>query len=242
MLSSSIWDTLSTLKLARRPVAVGFLDSPPEGMGRIDRPAAAGCGYWKLAAEGQAFYTTADDHQNCPVGAYTHGVTLTPAKGEELQSLVGTMIQLQYLGSDEVPHIPHRTQPMQVAAYAPAGSATFAADVVIFSGNARQIMLLSEAARAAGAFESGTTMGRPACSMLPQAIGASSSVASIGCIGNRVYTQLPDDELYLTVPAAKLGAMLDKLDTIVNANVQLETFHRQRATTLGWVDVSTSGR
>jgi uncharacterized protein (DUF169 family) len=233
MLSNATWKSLSTLKLPRQPIAIGFLDSPPEGIRRIDRAAAAGCGYWKLAAEGQTFYTAGDDHQNCPVGAYTHGVTLSPAKAEELQSLMGTMIQLQYLRSDEIPGIPHRTQAMQIVAYAPATSATFAADVVIFSGNARQIMLLSEAARAADAFETGTTMGRPACSMLPQAIGSSSSVASIGCIGNRVYTQLADDELYLTVPAAKLGAMLEKLDTIVNANVELETFHRQRAATLG---------
>jgi len=233
MLSSDMWESLSTLKLDRRPVAVGFLDSPPPGMAPVDRTAAAGCGYWKLAADGQEFYTVSGDHQNCPVGAYTHGVALSPAKAEELQSLVGTMIQLQYLSSDEVPVIPHRAQPMQVAAYAPADSATFAADVVIFSGNARQIMLLTEAARAAGAFDTGTTMGRPACAMLPQAIGTGAGVASIGCIGNRVYTELADDHLYFTVPAAALASMLDKLRTIVNANVELEKFHRLRAATLG---------
>src|SRR6185503_13043888 len=125
-------NTLSQLKFTTPPVAVGFLDSPPAGLSRIDRPAPAGCGYWKLAAEGQAFYTTADDHQNCPVGAFTHGVTLSPEKAAELQSLVGTMIQLRYLRSDEVAGIPHRAQPMQVAAYAPAERATFAPDVVIF--------------------------------------------------------------------------------------------------------------
>ena len=121
-----------------------------------------------LASEGRSFYTTADDHQNCPIGALTHGVTLSPAKTEELQSLVGTMIQLQYLRSDEVAGIPHRDRPMEVAAYAPFDRATFVPDVVIFRGNARQIMLLSEAARAAGAFEGGAAMGRPACAMLPR--------------------------------------------------------------------------
>ena len=44
---------------------------------------------------------------------------------------------------------------------------TFDPDVVVFRGNARQIMLLSEAARAAGVFEEATTMGRPACAILP---------------------------------------------------------------------------
>ena len=87
--------------------------------------------------------------------------------------------------------------------------ATFAPDVVIFRGNARQIMLLSEAARAAGAFEPGTAMGRPACAMLPQALGTAGGVASVGCIGNRVYTELGDDELYLAVPAKALGRVLE---------------------------------
>jgi uncharacterized protein (DUF169 family) len=223
---------LDTLALTCPPVAVAFLDNPPAGMSRIGGPAPAGCSYWKLASEGREFYTTADDHQNCPVGAFTHGVALSPGKAEELQSLVGTMIELQYLRSDEVPAIPHRVQPMQVAAYAPLDRATFAPDVVIFRGNARQIMLLSEAARSAGAFDVGTAMGRPACAMLPQALAVGQSVASIGCIGNRVYTELADDELYLAVPGAALGPMLDKLGTIITANMELEKFHRQRKATL----------
>src|SRR5579862_1393162 len=179
------WQSLAPLGLTRQPVAIGFLSAPPADLAHVGQPEAAGCGYWKLAAEGRAFYTTAADHQNCPVGAFTHGVTLTPAKAEELQSLIGTMIQLQYLRSDEVSGLPHREQSLQVAAYAPAEQATFAPDVVVFTGNARQIMLLTEAARAAGAFDSGTAMGRPACAVLPQALGSGSTVASVGCIGNR---------------------------------------------------------
>jgi uncharacterized protein (DUF169 family) len=227
-MTSAGLQSLAKLALARSPVAIAFLANPPDGMSRIDRPAPAGCGYWKLASEGQAFYTTSDDHQNCPVGAFTHGVTLTPSKAEELQALVGTMIQLHYLREEEVPTIPHRTEPMQVAAYAPLDRATFEPDVVIFRGNVRQIMLLSEAARAAGVFEGGTAMGRPACAMLPHALATATSVASVGCIGNRVYTELADDELYLAMPAKALGAMLEQLDTIVTANEELEKFHQER--------------
>ena len=231
-MTSSQTQTLARISLTRQPVAVAFLSAPPPGLERVDGPAPASCSYWKRASEGGAFYTTADDHQNCPVGAFTHGVELPPAKAAELESLVGTMIQLQYLRSEEIPLLPHRRQPMQVAAYAPLDRATFDADVVVFRGNAMQIMLLSEAARAAGAFESATTMGRPACAMLPHAIDTSGSVASVGCIGNRVYTGLGDDELYLSVPGSALDATLEKLDTILTANIELEKFHRQRAATL----------
>ena len=65
----------------------------------MDRAAAAGCGYWKGASEGAAFFTTGDDHLNCPIGAYTHGVELPPAKAAELQSMLGTMIELKYIKS-----------------------------------------------------------------------------------------------------------------------------------------------
>ena len=220
------------MNLDRAPVAVAFLDAPPAGLGHMERPEAAGCGYWKLASEGQSFYTTADDHQNCPVGAFTHGVELSPTKGAELQSLVTTMIELRYLKSEDVAQLPHRNQPLRIAAYAPLDRATFDADVVIFRGNARQIMLVTEAARAAGVFEAGSTMGRPACAMLPHAVSTGSGVASIGCIGNRVYTGLGDDELYFTVPGEAAVKTLEHLATVLEANVALETFHRQRAAAL----------
>ena len=227
-MSSALTGSLSRIDLTSPPVAVAFLSDPPEGLLRIETAAAAGCGYWKLAADGRAFYTTEDDHLNCPVGAFTHGVAMTAPQSQELQSLVGTMIELRYLKADEVPAIPHRTRPLRFAAYAPLDAATFAPDVVIFRGNARQIMLLSEAARAAGAFESGTAMGRPACAMLPAALESAAAVASVGCIGNRVYTKLADDELYLAVPGSALQDTLEQLDTIVGANAALETFHRDR--------------
>jgi uncharacterized protein (DUF169 family) len=75
-------------------------------------------------------------------------------------------------------------------------------------------------------------MGRPACAVLPHALDAGAAVASVGCIGNRVYTGLGDDELYLAVPAAGLDGMLEQLDTILTANIELEKFHRERAAAL----------
>jgi uncharacterized protein (DUF169 family) len=225
--------SLGRLGLRRSPVAVGFLDTPPADLPRIERAAPAGCEYWALASEGAAFYTTAEDHQNCPVGALTHGVDLLPSTAEELRSLVGTMIELKYLAPDDVEQMPRRRASFRVAAYAPLDRATFPADVAIFRGNARQIMILSEAARAAGAFEPGAVMGRPACAMLPQVIASGAAAASLGCIGNRVYTGLGDDELYLAVPAAKVGAMLTQLESLLDANLELERYHRQRRSERG---------
>jgi uncharacterized protein (DUF169 family) len=231
MTTSDTANPLSELDLAHAPVAIAFLSSAPAGLNRIDRAEAAGCSYWKRAAEGHAFYTTSADHANCPVGAFTHGAELTAEQGRQLNQLVETMVELKYLKSEEIPQIPHRTTPLQVAAYAPLAQAAFVPDLVVFRGNVRQIMLLSEAARAAGVFANATVMGRPACAMLPQALSAAAGVASVGCIGNRVYTALGDDELYLTVPGTAIERVLTELDTILRANAALEKFHRQRAAT-----------
>jgi uncharacterized protein (DUF169 family) len=195
----------------------------------VSRAEAAGCGYWRLAFEGRSFYTTSDDHVNCPIGAFTHGVELTPDKGRELEALIGTMVDLKYIKGDEVPSIPHRTEPMRIALYAPLDRATFPADVVLFRGNVRQIMLVTEAARSAGVFDESAVLGRPACAMIPQALGTRTSVASVACIGNRVYTGLGDDELYVAVPGSAVQRVIAALESIATANAELEKFHKSRA-------------
>jgi uncharacterized protein (DUF169 family) len=220
------------LGLVWHPVAMAFLPKPPADLQRLARPLPAGCSYWKHASEGHSFYTVPDDHVNCPIGAHTHNVPMSPAKQAELQGLVGTMIELQYLSVDEIALIPRRSDPLAVAAYAPLERATFNPDVVIVRGNARQMMLVGEAARAAGVFDRADIMGRPACSMIPFASSSGNAVASFGCIGSRVYTGLDDTELYVTIPGAALKPTLEKLVVILEANRLMEAFYRERQTAL----------
>jgi uncharacterized protein (DUF169 family) len=220
---------LAKLALANAPVAMTFVLTPPESVSPIDQPLPASCSYWKAAAAGQTFATAADDHTGCPVGAFTHGVALSEEKANELQSIIGMMTELKYIKKEEIPMIPHRTEPMRFTVYSPLAGAASSPDAVIFRGNARQIMLMSEATRAAGIAEGTAVMGRPACAMIPQSVTAQTAVTSVGCIGNRVYTGLRDDELYITVPGAAVGNLLDRLATVLEANIALERFHLERA-------------
>jgi uncharacterized protein (DUF169 family) len=216
------------LGLTSTPVAVAFRAEPPPGVPRVEGPMAAGCAYWSHAAEGHVFYTTPEDHYGCPVGAHTHGVSLPKERAHELTDVVGTMLSLEYLREEELRVIPHRVQPLGVAVYAPLSDATFEPDVVVVRGTPRQVMLLSEAARAAGAFDGSATMGRPACAMIPHTEQHQRGVTSLGCIGNRVYTGLGDDELYFAMPGAKVDAITEKVETILRANEALEQFHTAR--------------
>jgi uncharacterized protein (DUF169 family) len=220
------------LGLRSAPVALAFQSSPPSGVPHVDAAGPSGCSYWKYAAEGQTFYTEAPDHYNCPIGAYTHGVDLPADRAEELQGVLGTMFSLSYLRPEEIPGIPRREGAFGVAVYAPLAGASFEPDVVLVRGNARQVMLLVEAAQAAGVESTAAMMGRPTCAAIPQAMRTQQGVASLGCIGNRIYTGLTDDELYFALPGKHLTAVTEKLATIVEANRQLENYHRAKLASL----------
>ena len=217
------------LHLTSSPVAISFADAAPPGVKHVASVEAAGCGYWRRAAEGEVFYTVADDHKRCPVGAHTHNVTLSDAERDELMGLVGTMVGLQYLKIEEVPLIPTRKTPLKVAVYAPLDAAPLPADVVLVRGNAHQLMLLAEAAHSAGVAGTGPAMGRPTCAVIPEAMNADLTSASFGCVGNRVYTGAADTDAYFAIPGDRLAAVERSLATIVHANNELQKFHRARA-------------
>jgi uncharacterized protein (DUF169 family) len=216
------------LGLEKHAVAISFADEAPAGIPRVPAAAPAGCAYWNLAGAGQSFYTTPEDHLNCTIGAYTHGVTMPAEKMAELQQTIGQMIGLSYLNEAEIPKIPHRTAPFRVAVYAPLAQASLAPDVVVVRGNARNFMLLTEAAMAAGIGTDGGIMARPTCAFIPETLASGRATPSFACIGNRVYTGLGDGELYFAIPGAEIAEVVSKLEKIVAANRALEGYHQAR--------------
>ena len=66
MTASVTWNELetrirATIQLARRPVAVAFLDAPPANVRKFPGTQPAGCSFWKLAADGRVFYTVPEN-------------------------------------------------------------------------------------------------------------------------------------------------------------------------------------
>lgn len=216
------------LGLRRPPVALAFRSEPLPNVSRIRDAAPAGCGYWKLAADGQVFFTEASDHTGCSIGAYTHGVDLQTEAARELEGMLRTMAQIEYIQVEEVPAFPRRNAAFRVAIYAPLVLAPVEPDVVLVQGNARQMMFLTEAVHAAGISQDMATRLRPTCAIVPDATDGTRASLSLGCIGNRVYTGLADDELYMAIPGPKVAAVVEKLETIIAANRELENFHRER--------------
>jgi uncharacterized protein (DUF169 family) len=218
------------LSLKYPPVAISFQATAPSMINRIDVPAPSGCVYWRLAAEGKTFYTTAPDHYECAIGAYINNVDLPPDKVTDLEVMVKEMVNLQYISNEEVGNLPRMVNSFGVAIYSPLSDTAFDPDIILLRGNAKQIMLMAEAARATNLSDGGGVMGRPACSMIPAVLKSARFTISLGCIGNRVYTMLGDDELYCSLPSEGIDEVLKQLEITVSANRRLEMFHMQRST------------
>ena len=219
------------LILTHQPVAIAFREQAPDGLPRIPKAGPAGCSYWKMASEGQIFYTEASDHYACPIGSHTHGIDLPEETAKELEGLVQTMVGIQYIRKEDIAAIPRRKKPFHVALYAPLASTPFEPDVILVRGSVKQLMVLVEAVQATGVPNTTSVMGRPTCAAIPEAIQSGGAITSLGCIGNRVYTGLGDDEAYMAIPGPHLYEICEKLGALVEANNKLESFHRSRLQT-----------
>ena len=224
----------SRLALSRRPVAVTFLDAAPAGIPKFSGTEPAGCSFWRLAAGGRTFYTVPADHFNCAVGAYTHNVQLPPERIQETETMLGMMFNLGYARPEEIPGIPRLAKEPAAVVFAPLADAPVPPSVVLFACKSSAAMLLNEASIRAGASSTLPLLGRPSCMALPAAL-AQGTVSTLACIGNRVYTGVGADEMYVVVPGVKLEAVSDALGIITTANATLEEFARGRQASLSTV-------
>lgn len=214
-------------KLTKRPVSVTFLDAAPAGVRKFEGTEPSGCSFWRLAAAGQVFYTIPENHFNCAVGAYTHNISLSPEREQETMQTLKMMFDLGYVKPEEVPQIPRLPKAPAAIVYAPLGDSPFAPDAVLIACKPSSAMLLNEAVSRAGVAGGAPALGRPTCMALPAAL-QNGAILSLGCVGNRVYTGLGEDEMYLVVRGKDLGAIADALGVISSANAALNDYARGR--------------
>ena len=232
MSGDSTWRELEqkiseAVKPARRPVAVSFLDAEPADTKKFEGTEPSGCSFWRLAAGGQTFYTVPENHFNCAVGAYTHNIALSPEREKETEQTLKMMFELGYVKPEEVPQIPRLAKAPKAIRYSPLGEATGAPDVVLFALKPSGAMLLQEAANRTGVGSGMPALGRPTCMALPASL-AHGALISLGCIGNRVYTGLGEDEMYVILRGKDLAAVAEALKTVGGANSALFEYAKGR--------------
>jgi uncharacterized protein (DUF169 family) len=213
--------------LDRRPVAVTFARSTPAGVRKFSGAEPAGCSFWRLAEQGAVFYTEPGDHYNCAIGCYTHSITLPAERASEFEQTLAFMMQLGYIKPEDLTQIVQLRETPRFVIHAPLAETPVAPDVVLFAGRPSAIMLLNEAALRAGVGTQSANLGRPTCMALPAALERG-AVLSTGCVGNRIYTGIGDDELYAAVRGAELERVAAEAQTIAEANVRLAEYHHAR--------------
>ena len=216
-----------SLGLTDRPVGILVLDKEPKGIPKFDGQVPAGCAFWRLALERGSFYTVPGDHYNCAVGSYTHGISLPDDRAGELPQTLTMMQDAGYLRAEEVPGIPTLQTAPAAIAYGPLGELRDEPSVVVFRVAAYSAMLLGETLGRVDDRSATPLWGRPTCMAVPGAL-RSGAVASLGCIGNRTYTSLDDDRLYLVISGSRLAEVADALVEVVCANKAMAEYAAQR--------------
>ena len=159
--------------------------------------------------------------------SYTHNMPLPADRAGELGATLGFMAGLGYVRTEEVPGIPRLPATPGAVVYAPLGDTPVDPDVVRIAARPGRLMLLHEAATAAGVTARPPLLGRPTCMALPAAL-AGGAAMSLGCVGNRVYTELDEDELYVALPGRDVPRVVQAPEKILAANATLAAYHAGR--------------
>jgi uncharacterized protein (DUF169 family) len=120
-----------------------------------------------------------------------------------------------------------------VVVYSPLGDVQATPDVVLFACQPQSAMLLNEAANRAGVASGAPALGRPTCMALPASL-QHGAIFSLGCIGNRVYTGLGEDQMYFVVRGQDSETVADALEVVNSANAALNDYaigRRQKLST-----------
>ena len=216
------------LHLNQLPIGLAFVDTLPQGVQHTGKRVPSACTFWRLAEQG-VFYATADDHQECPIGMMTMGFTMPEVAQQRAQVLVQTMADVQYFSPAEVSALPVVQKPHSSILYGRLDQFPVEADVILCILDTQQGMLVAEAMGNLNWLRGGqSAFGRPTCAVIPRTMQTGATSMSFGCVGARTYIDLKPSELVLTVPGHEFASLVERLQTIVDANNALAPFHAQQ--------------
>ena len=215
-------DSLSkALHLAAAPIGISFGTEAPAGVPAFAEPmsepaadgragrVAAGCVFWVRAAD-QSFTTVPEDHGNCSVGRFTHGLaSLEDVAGNDD---VAALLESGWVTPEAVGTIPSISEPSEVITYGPVTEAATTPDVVLLRVNGRQMMVLSDAIPGL------RIEGKPQCHIVAIAKDQGVPAASVGCALSRARTGMRPDEMTCALPASDLGSIVASIEATASTD------------------------
>ena len=220
------WNNLAerlsaSLHLAAEPVGIAFTHDQPSGVTNFAGPMSeksedgrqgrvpASCVFW-MHGSVDTFTTEKQDHGNCSVGSFTHGLTkLEESAGN---SDVEALLESGWIDGDSVMSLPSIKGSPNYITYAPLRNTPndITPDVVLLRINGRQLMILSDA------FSDLKIVGKPQCHILAMAKEENIPAASVGCALSRVRTGMQPEEMTCALPAGRLEDLVIQVEKAVS--------------------------
>jgi len=219
---------IEVLALALPPIAVAFVDEPPAGVAALTTPAPSACAIWRLA-ETQTFYASSESHAGCAVGSHVMGFSLSDETSQALAGSAQFMAETGYMAPDEVAQLPRVREHHEGIVYGPLGAFPIAADAALLWVRPAQAMLLEEAlggVRWTGEGGASRVLGRPGCGVLAVAVNTGQAARTVGCIGMRTFTGVPDDLSPFVLPGVGVDAVAERLRSVHSSNGQMLDHYR----------------
>ncbi len=205
----------AALHLNTPPLAITFSAAAPPGVDAFDAPmpeatadgrtgrVPAGCAFW-VHGVSRTFTTVPEDHGNCSVGSYTHG--MIPLEEAATHSDVATLVEAGWVTPEMFPDIPAVGERPNFVTYGPLAESPVDPDVVLLRVNPKQLMVLSDALPGL------RIEGKPQCHIVAIAKESGAPAASVGCILSRTRTGMPSTESTSALPGATLADVVDRVE------------------------------
>ncbi|MDA8195590.1 MAG: DUF169 domain-containing protein [Actinomycetota bacterium] len=227
--TSSDWRSLAndlskSLHLSAPPISITFLTEPLDTIPAFDEPMSqpsadgragrvpASCVFW-IKATTATFTTSPEDHGNCSVGRYTHGLASFSEVADK--SDIAALLESGWVDGAKVGTIPSISTRANAICYGPLADATLPPDVVLLRVNGRQLMVISDAVPGI------QIEGKPQCHIVAIAKEHNKVAASVGCALSRARTGMSPDEMTVAIPGSRLASVVHEIqktamvDTVV---------------------------
>jgi uncharacterized protein (DUF169 family) len=136
---------------------------------------------------------------------------------------VAALLETGWVTLDVVPHIPVVTQRPAFVTYGPLRQTPIDPDVVLLRLNPKQVMVLHDA------LPDMRLEGKPQCHIIAIAKEQNDVAASVGCMLSRVRTGMPNGQMTCAIPAGRLTAVIERLQTTSAADKAVAAYAAEDA-------------
>lgn len=212
------------------PIGLTFVSEPPPDIPVIHRDVQSFCSLWRWA-EKRVFYASGEQHTQCGIGGLVSGFLKLEGREGELASLLKEMCEGGEGTIAEINDTVRYDHNSTGVVYGPLWMMPTNIDLALFWATLPQMGVLQEMT---GTImwrnnSKGVVFPRPACAVLPIASLNKKPAMSLGCIGMRVYTNVPSHMYLIALPGSQLGPLELAVKEKIDIPQRLEFYQRRMA-------------